>query len=272
MFSKIPPFIALDEQVSFSPIIKVTRIYHSTVSTSEYRSEGIKRKNNPNCIFHYTIRGHGEVIHKGRSFITSAGEGFLNILNEEGSGYGYPQGQTEEWEIVVIEFEGDNVRKATEKLLEKQVVYSINNREVFWYMCNRLIDFSDKEIQLTFFPKLVSMLFESKDENDGISTKFREIVERDLAKNPTISAIAFEMNVSREHLQREFSKQFGKTPAKYLSDKRFERLCMMLQGEMKDDELVKQMNFSSKEAMVTFFKKYSGVTPRQYRKKGGFFI
>ena len=268
MFSFIPPVITLNTDKISENIITAYRIHHSVVNSAGYRSKGEMRQGQTHCIFHYTIKGSGEVLYNGKSYKTKAGEGFFNIIDEKNSGYGFYEGATEPWEFVVISFRGGNVREIVKELLEKKVVYSIESMENFCLLCKRLLEEDAMNLKLTFFPRLLSVIYETDSSDSPITQKFKSIAEREILNNPSVSTIAYEMNISREHLQREFSKENNITPAKYLKNKRFEKLCYLLTTEQSEKEVSEIMNFTSLSDMIIFFKKISGITPKQYRKNG----
>lgn len=268
MFSFIPPVKEFNIGGYYPSLIKAYKIYHSTAYNGTYRSIGEKRKDQIQCIFHYTVKGSGEVIYKGKSYKTKKGEGFFNIVNEENSGFGYYEGAKEPWEFVVICFLGGNIREIVKDFMETKVIYKIENENKFKQLCKRLLKEPNTELMLTFFQKLSSMIYENDSESSGLSQKFKDIVERDILLNPTIYNIAKEIGVTREHLQREFLKENHITPAKHISYKRFEKICTLLMASYTEAEICSMMKFSSTAKMSAFFKKYAGVTPRQYKNNG----
>ncbi|MBE7083291.1 MAG: helix-turn-helix domain-containing protein [Clostridiales bacterium] len=270
MFSKFPAYTMLVNYKTPKSVIKTFEFHHSTVFTPCYYSRGCDRKNETHSIFHYTIKGRGEVIYKGERYQTAAGEGFFNIINEEDSGYGYPEDSKEPWEFIVVCFEGETVRDIVKDLLEEKVIYNINEPELFCSLCKRLIEQNNLGMRLTFFQRLLELLYSQTTSEQKISKEFQNIVEKNLLTNPTIDAIASQMKISREHLQREYSKQTGKTPAYYLNKKRFEKLVCLLAAGVDDFEIMRTMNFSSIASLSAFLKKNTGFTLKQYRKQGCF--
>jgi len=266
MFSRIPPIKNIDLDLPINSITKAFQLLHSTVNSISYRSVGESRQQESHCIFHYTVKGHGEVIYQGHPYITNPGDGFFNIINEANSGYGYPLSASEPWEFIVICFAGGNTRQIVKDMLEKQVIYNLNNQSGFYFLCEKLLDDFSSDAALCFFPKLISMLHEANKPQLELSSLYKNIVERDFLKNPTISTIASELQVSREHLQREFSRQIGMSPARYLRAKRFEYLCYLLTTQATDIQITELMHFPSVSGMSIFFKKHAGITPHQFRQ------
>lgn len=272
MFSFIPPVTQFNTDTLSNSMIKTYKLFHSVASNESYRSVGEQRKDQLQCIFHYTLKGSGEVIYKGKAYRTKPGTGFFNIINEEGSGYGYPEGEKEPWEFIVVSFLGGNVREIVKELLENNVLYDLADENSFCVMCKRLLEELGSNMKLSFFQRLISMIHDAGSLKTGLSSSFEKIVERDLLKNPTISAIAQELNISREHLQREYYRENLVTPAKHLSHKRFEKLCYLLTTDKSETEIAEIMSFPSLPGMTMFFKKFTGITPRQYRQNGYIYI
>lgn len=267
MFSSIPPLLTFNHSMPYTTLIRAYRIFHNSVSDESYRSVGEKRAMYTHCIFHYTIRGHGEVIRKGKAYRTNPGEGFFNIINEFGSGYGYPVGETEPWEFVVICFTGGNIRSIVSELTASKVIYRIGNPDEFALLCKRFVEQTSPELPLIFLPRLISMLHVAEQPKIELVQQYQQIVERDIMRNPTISSIASEMGFSREYLQREYRRQTGQTPLHYLTQKRFEQLCALLLTPASEPEIADMMNFPSVSGMSIFFKRMSGTTPSDFRKK-----
>ena len=274
MFSDIPPLSNFETKKLPDLFPIPYQMHHSIVTNEQYISLGELRSRENHCIFHYTLRGHGEVLYRGKWYRTNPGEGFFNIINEKNSGYRYPESECEPWEFIVICFDGKSTRETVGELLRDRVIYTVKKSEAFHSICKRLLRGNDSDIFFTFFSRLVAMIYDSNINlgQNWICSEFKRIVERDILKNPTIAAIADELGVSREHLQREYFRQTGNTPAKYLGDKRFEQLCYFLTSDLSDREIADMMGFSSVASMNGFFKRISGMTPRRYRKNGYFVL
>ncbi len=274
MFSFIPPFHEFEDRELLHSLPVVFQIFHSTASTPSYRSVAEERSNETHCIFHYTVRGQGEAVYQGQTYSTSAGQGFFNIINEPLSGYGYPDGGTEPWEFVVVCFRGGNTREIVKELMEKSVIYDLSEQNTsFCHLCKELLRGpSLRSGLITFLTDLIALIASTPTQQNPTVEKFEEIVKRDLLINPTIATIASEMQLSREHLQREYVALTGISPAKYLRGRRFERLCDLLSSELSEEQVADMMNFPSVAGMRVFFKQMAGISPRQYRLRGYFSI
>lgn len=270
MFSFLPPFLQVSTSINIPHMPKAFFMHHSQVDkSSSYVSFGELRRGEEHCIFHYTVKGHGETWYKGQRYRTSPGTGFFNIINESSSGYGYPENETEPWEFVVVSFDGGNTREIVRQQLQRQVIYSLQGKEdAFRLMCLRLSEQDPSEIALIFLPKLLYLIEDCRNPLSPISLQFQHIAKRDVMLNPTIATIAAEIGVSREHLSRVFIKDTNTAPAEFLNKLRFEKLCYLLSTQAREEQIARDMNFASVASMAAFFKKYAGLTPRKYRSRG----
>ncbi len=271
MFSGIPAFYKINTISPISSLGRFTEIHHSVSYDQTYRSEGRYRKEQNHCIFHYTISGQGEVIYKNKSYKTRPGEGFFNIINDCESGYGYPENAHEPWEFIVLCMDGGNTREFVSEMLSQNVIYKINNQFAFKKLCLELAKgnlFCDQNFSL--ISQLISLIYHQ--ELNPICEKFVNITAQTFMQNPTIESIANDIGVSREHLQRTFKSQYGKSCAKHIDMLRLNEICSLLStGNMTELEISEQMNFASLSSMINFFRKHTGVSPGQYRKSNFFF-
>ena len=270
MFSFLKPFAWVQIMDPCMALPRPTEIFHSCVDSTAYISRGVDRSEHRHCIFHYTVRGSGEVIYNRKSYRTEPGMGFFNIINDPLSGYGYPADATQPWEFVVICFDGNGTRELVRELLERQVVYSLRGREaLFCRLCHDLSQSApDRNLGLSAMVRLLAMLEPERKEPACVEA-FRCVARRDVMKNPTVYAIAAEIGVSREHLHRQFQQSTGMSPARYLCKLRIEMVCKLLREGYSQKETADAMCFPSPSGLSQFFKSQTGITPAQYQQNHG---
>lgn len=71
-------------------------------------SEGRLWPSEAHAIFHYTLHGRGECSVGARTYPVTAGQGFLQVVNDPACGYRYPRGGTEDWAFCCFRFSGGN--------------------------------------------------------------------------------------------------------------------------------------------------------------------
>jgi len=105
------------------------------------------------------------------------------------------------------------------------------------------------------------------DSADIFAIKAVDYIERNFAKNISVSEIAEVLGISRKHLYAIFNDILNISPKQYLIFYRMEKACMRLktssQSLLEIAESVGYMNqfYFSKE-----FKRLTGMTPSEYRK------
>ena len=85
----------------------------------------------------------------------------------------------------------------------------------------------------------------------------------------TIDELAFLFRTNRATLCREFKRTTGKTLVEFINDKKFEKAKRkILSSDATFTKIAEEMNFESIHYFTRFFKKMSGMTPKEFRKKG----
>ena len=84
----------------------------------------------------------------------------------------------------------------------------------------------------------------------------------------SLNSVAASVNLSPNHFSAIFSQELGETFIEYLTKIRMEKAKELLSttdGPVAD--LAYQLGWASSNYFCTVFKKYTGVTPLQYRKQ-----
>lgn len=104
-------------------------------------------------------------------------------------------------------------------------------------------------------------------END-INYKITDLIEKNYKENLTSKKMATKLFVSESYFCRIFKKNFNHCFQNYLCMYRIEKAKILLRTT-KDSisEISMEIGFNSFSFFTKMFKKYTGVTPSQYRKK-----
>ena len=96
-----------------------------------------------------------------------------------------------------------------------------------------------------------------------------EFIENNLSEDITFRDIAAHVNVSPFHFARVFKLSTGTTPHRFLTEK---RMKVAQQRLIETDDAIAsiayQLGFRSQSHFTSVFSKYTGVTPKAYRKPG----
>ncbi len=83
----------------------------------------------------------------------------------------------------------------------------------------------------------------------------------------SVDYIAAEVGISRVHLHRKMKELTGQTPHDFIRNIRLKQAARLLStGDMNIAEVMYACGFSNSASFSTIFKKYYGMTPREYKK------
>lgn len=109
-------------------------------------------------------------------------------------------------------------------------------------------------------------IHENKDQNDVIYQITRYLNDN-LEQNINLDECARYFNYNSNYLSRMFKKNFGKTYTDYVTEKKIQRCQeLLLKTEISVNELAERFGYSSAQNFIRVFKKYTLVTPGQFRK------
>lgn len=171
-----------------------------------------------------------------------------------------------------------------------KIVYEITKKEYLPYFNQQVIFHSDlifslkelhlmimkeakdfKKEELLFF--LIKQLIEDYTEQtlfiqpSAPSTEIKtvcEFLERNYAKNISLNTLSELTGLSKYYLLRSFTKQKGISPYSYLETIRINKAKKLLEKCVPPIDVALQTGFSDQSHFSNFFKKFIGLTPKQY--------
>ena len=91
-------------------------------------------------------------------------------------------------------------------------------------------------------------------------------VQKNYAEKINLSTLAGELYLSTKQVSRIIKKEYDCTFSELINRKRMSAACMLLKNtDMKISDIIKQLNYTSENYFYVLFKKYYGVSPRNYR-------
>lgn len=110
-------------------------------------------------------------------------------------------------------------------------------------------------------------IHEKKNQND-IIYQITHYLNENLEQNINLEECARYFNYNPNYLSRMFKKNFGKTYTDYVTERKMERCKeLLLQTDISVGELAERFGYSSAQNFIRVFKKYTLVTPGQFRKQ-----
>jgi AraC family transcriptional regulator len=93
-----------------------------------------------------------------------------------------------------------------------------------------------------------------------------EFIEANLAEDVSLAAIAAAAGLSEAHFARGFKAATGRSPHRYLIERRLERARELLRGTSKRvAQIALECGFASHGHLTTVMRESCGITPRRYR-------
>ena len=86
--------------------------------------------------------------------------------------------------------------------------------------------------------------------------------------NLNVEKLCQEVGLSRAHLNRKMKELFGLTPSEFIRNVRLRKACELLrQPDVDISQIAYSVGFSSQPHFSTAFKRFTGVSPTEYRQK-----
>ena len=105
--------------------------------------------------------------------------------------------------------------------------------------------------------------------SEGGFAEVLEYIDRNLASEINIAELGSLTQLSRADFSSLFRRSFGVPPKQYISLRRISRAKYLLwRTKLSVKEIAEQCGYENKYFFYRIFKKYTGVTPSQYRRIG----
>ena len=125
--------------------------------------------------------------------------------------------------------------------------------EIFFFLLEQLIEeFSEEGIE------------QSGPEENRETKIICNYLEKNYMKNITLDELSGLTGLSKYYLLRSFTKQKGISPYRYLETIRIDRAKKLLEKGVLPIEAALQTGFTDQSHFSNFFKKFIGLTPKQY--------
>lgn len=107
-----------------------------------------------------------------------------------------------------------------------------------------------------------------KEHGDEGIRKAQQWMEYHLTENISMENLASEVGISQRHFIRRFRNATGESPLNYLQRIKIEKAKDMLENRRDTiDEITRNIGYEDSSAFRKVFRKYTGLSPREYRDK-----
>lgn len=101
--------------------------------------------------------------------------------------------------------------------------------------------------------------------------RYKKLVGKHFIKHRTVKYYAGALSVTQNHLSKVIKQESGKTPGMFIDEMLIMEIKSLLKyTELNISEIAYQLDFTDTSHLSKFFKKYSGLSPGQYRKNNSF--
>jgi transcriptional regulator GlxA family with amidase domain len=125
------------------------------------------------------------------------------------------------------------------------------------------------EVQIERDSQSAFMIFmPQKQHDDDLIKKVQDFIETNYQERITVDELANMLHLSRRNLERRFRKVTYNSIAEYIQRVRIEAAKVTLEKEKENvSEAMYKAGYSDSKAFRTTFKKYTGLSPLEYRNK-----
>lgn len=244
-----------------------------------YDFQNGKRPGYGGFLFQYTLKGEGIYEREGKQFRVKEGSGFL-VRFPEDSRYFLEKTPDAFWEFLYLHFDGSAAGAFAKKLqsicpdlirLEAgsaPVQMAVNLKERLTGG-GQLEKYEGGEFLYQF---LCALLREAElpgsSQKSALADRAADYMKKTCRTLPGVGEAAGYVGVSSEHLCRCFRREFGVTPAEYLTRLKLQSAMRdLLSTEKSVERIARDNGFSNGNYFGKVFRRYMGISPGAYRKQ-----
>ncbi len=226
-------------------------------------------------VFEFVIKGTGTV-HTADGVIHPC-EGDIYFLHQ-GDDHNYYADESDPWTKIWFNLSGELVRSIVSEygLRDKHIVHGLDLRGMFEEMLNlSREDIPAQEIHnraaslfLEIVCKIADRLREEKSTALPDAVAIKDYILRNAERNIRAEELEELVSLSKSQVTRIFKKEYGVTPYEYLLSVKTENAKWMLMNtQLKVQEIATRLGFSDAHYFSNFFKLKTGVSPQRFREE-----
>lgn len=122
-------------------------------------------------------------------------------------------------------------------------------------------------VQKLIYEHIYQENISSEQKNEYLIRKITEYLNHNYTKQLTLKKISQEMHISETYLSHLYKRETGLSPIQYVIHCRIgEAQSLLMETQLPIYEIEERLGFGSSCHLTTMFKKYVGISPREYRK------
>lgn len=239
-----------------------------------------KNRNYEGYLFQYSLEGYGIFESSNQKTKLTKGKAFFITFPDESSYYLPEEIEDNPWTYFYIHFKGPAVKpfyKRIKELNNSIISLDLDNPPIRMFFelfqlvhnHNKLEPYKGSEWLYQFLISLLkSIEFPSNLKRSPCVLEAIHWMQRNYSTPQNIEDMCRVIGVSISHLTRQFDKEQGITPIKYLTRLRIEHsMYLLLNTDMTIDSIAKNCGFACGNYFSKVFKKMLHLTPHEYRRQ-----
>ncbi len=173
------------------------------------------------------------------------------------------------------------VELVSEKIItDENGIYSSGGANSFWNLLLYLLEkYTNREMAVLFskyyeieidrFTQSPFIMFTGQSShNDEPVKKAQEFIEKNVGDKISVEDLASKFAIGRRNFERRFKKATSNTPVEYIQRVKIEAAKKSLEASRKNvTEVMYDVGYSDTKAFRTVFKKFTGMSPIDYRNR-----
>jgi transcriptional regulator GlxA family with amidase domain len=173
------------------------------------------------------------------------------------------------------------VELVSEKIItDENGIYSSGGANSFWNLLLYLLEkFTDREMAVLFskyyeieidrFSQSPFIMFTGQNShNDEPVKKAQAFIEKNIGDKISVEDLASKFAIGRRNFERRFKRATSNTPVEYIQRVKIEAAKKSLEASRKNvTEVMYDVGYSDTKAFRTVFKKFTGMSPIDYRNR-----
>jgi AraC-like DNA-binding protein len=251
---------------------------HYTERSHLYHSDTTQVPMPGHVVFLHTVAGAGRFWDDGRPVHMRPGMGFLSLLKEPRTAWGFDPSLGDRWEFVGLVFAGEPALLMAKDMMARHgrvyrlgdgsaIVPRIRALAVANWHHRRLSAAAGMDLVCSLLTALVQA-HDVPDPADGsLAQRAEAQLRAEVLSPPTVSELAARLKVGREHLTRVFTAAYGLAPGAYVRRLRLEEARRLLsEGRLEAGQVAAHLGWASVPAFHRAFTAFTGVTPGAWRR------
>lgn len=230
-------------------------------------------------LFQYTLKGYGIYEANHQKHKVEPGQAFFVKIPNDEKYYMPVNTDGDGWQYLYLHFEGSSVEPYYQKIIQKtgkiiNLSFDSNVVKYLFQLHEQLVNgidlqpFEGSEAVFHFLALLCRNTVFNRNTYSASIQQALEIMEHQFAHLNGIEAIADTLHISHNHFTREFTRQTGTSPVKYLNTIRIQHALQLLRNTSLPIEAVAtECGFSCGNYFAKSFKKYMNISPKQFRNQ-----